>query len=80
MNLSSNLYKKITSLIESSNNISIFVHEMPDGDALGSALGLQCFLKNKFHKKNIKIIDIKNVKSEFLSKLFVWKKETINDI
>ncbi|RLD76212.1 MAG: bifunctional oligoribonuclease/PAP phosphatase NrnA [Bacteroidetes bacterium] len=38
---------KLKNIIESSNNIVIFGHVNPDGDAIGSSLGLFHYLKNK---------------------------------
>lgn len=41
-----NKIKELTQVIEKSNNIVIFPHHNPDGDAIGAALGLNLLLKN----------------------------------
>lgn len=45
--------KKIHSLILSSNNILLVCHRNPDGDTLGSALGLACWFKKINKKRDI---------------------------
>ncbi len=44
----------IKEVIESSNNIVIFTHENPDGDAIGSTLATYMFLKNL--EKNVEMV------------------------
>lgn len=44
---------EITSALSQSNKIVIVPHKGPDGDAMGSSLGLYHFLKNKGHKTNV---------------------------
>ena len=48
----------IVKKIEQYENIAIFFHELPDLDALGSAYGLQYFLKTKYPGKEVKIIGL----------------------
>jgi nanoRNase/pAp phosphatase (c-di-AMP/oligoRNAs hydrolase) len=50
------LTNNIIILIRKYKRISIFFHEYPDGDALGSAYGLQKYLQNLFPNKTIKIV------------------------
>ncbi|MDR2847457.1 MAG: bifunctional oligoribonuclease/PAP phosphatase NrnA [Mycoplasmataceae bacterium] len=61
------------------NKISLLVHELPDGDALGSAYGIKSFLNNKFPKKDVKIIGINDIKNDFLEALFGLEKEKYDD-
>ena len=47
--------EKIREKVEQSNNILILTHENPDGDAIGSSLGLMLALK-KINKKSTVLI------------------------
>jgi phosphoesterase RecJ-like protein len=49
------MYKKIWNKIKQSDNIVLISHINPDGDALGSSLGMYSILKNM--KKNVKIVN-----------------------
>lgn len=44
---------EITSALSTANKIVIVPHKGPDGDAIGSSLGLYHFLKNKGHHVNV---------------------------
>ena len=48
--------KDIGLAIEEANSINIISHKSPDGDNMGSTLGLYLSLKEKYKKKNINII------------------------
>lgn len=45
----------LNSLIDESENIVIFSHRSPDGDAIGSSLGLAAYLRQR-EKKNVQIV------------------------
>lgn len=51
--------------IKESQNIVIIAHKNPDGDAVGSSLGLYLLLKEVFPEKNIKVV-LPNKFPEFL--------------
>ncbi len=65
--------------IEQFDNISLFFHETPDFDALGSCYGLREFIKDNFPKKIVKIIGLDTLPEEFLSTLFPGSKEVVSD-
>lgn len=64
--------KKLKSLIEKPKNIVIVGHKNPDGDAVGSCMGLALFLKKFQHKVNVVM---PNEYPEFLN--WVPKQEDI---
>lgn len=45
----------IRQLIQSNNPVSIVVHRNPDGDALGSSIGLKLYLEKRY-KRNVQVI------------------------
>jgi bifunctional oligoribonuclease and PAP phosphatase NrnA len=49
-----NRFSDLKKVVAKSKNISILTHVSPDGDAMGSSLGLFHYLKNK--NKNVKVI------------------------
>lgn len=49
---------KIFELIDKYEKISLFVHEKPDPDALGSAFAFYELIKSNYHQKQIKIIGL----------------------
>ena len=49
------MYKEILDKIKEFDQISIFRHQKPDGDAMFSALALYRFLKDNFPEKDIKV-------------------------
>ncbi len=49
-----NKFSEFKKIISKTKNISILTHFSPDGDAIGSSLGLFHYLKNK--NKNVKVI------------------------
>ncbi|MGO1750892.1 MAG: DHH family phosphoesterase [Psychroflexus sp.] len=55
----------LKSILEKSKNIIIVAHKNPDGDAVGSSLGLSLLLKEAFTDKNIQVV-LPNKFPEFL--------------
>ncbi|SEA10117.1 DHH family phosphoesterase [Psychroflexus halocasei] len=55
----------LKSTLEKSKNIVIVAHKNPDGDAVGSSLGLSLLLKEVFNNKNIQVV-LPNRFPEFL--------------
>ena len=49
------MYKELLDYIKSYNNIIIYRHQRPDGDAVYSSFALATFLKSNFKDKNIQI-------------------------
>lgn len=47
--------EKLNALIDKSENITIFSHRSPDGDAVGSSLGMAAYLRQR-GKDNVKVI------------------------
>lgn len=47
---------RLNTILENSQEIVITTHARPDGDAMGSTLGLYHFLKKLLHKENVNII------------------------
>lgn len=74
------MYNKIIDAIKKSDNIAIFVHVNPDGDAIGSALAMYTFLKKK--QKNVhcftpSINSSIHPKLSFLPNVNVFNKESL---
>ncbi len=67
----------IVKKIEQYDNIAIFFHELPDLDALGSSYGLQYFLKAKYPNKNVQIIGLDTLSSQFQSNYFYFDKKHV---
>ena len=44
------------SQIKAANIITIYSHHFPDGDAVGTAMGLKCVLKNAFPEKEVYVV------------------------
>ena len=72
MNL--NLVNQVKSILEESKKIVIVVHKNPDGDAMGSGLGLKHYLNSKGHKTEL---IVPNEYPKFL-KWLPGNKEVIN--
>ena len=49
-------FKKIKDTIEKNENIILVAHINPDGDAVGSGLGLFLTLKENYKNKNIRFV------------------------
>lgn len=64
----------IVKKIEQYDSIALFYHELPDLDALGSAYGLKYFLKAKFPEKDIRIIGLDTLTSQFQNNMFYFDK------
>ena len=47
-------FKEIKNIIEKNQNIILTAHVNPDGDAVGSGLGLFLILKENYKNKNIR--------------------------
>lgn len=69
-----NEVKAIFSLIEKNNDIVIFGHKNPDGDCVGSILGLKYALKEFYPNKNIYAV---GSRPNFLS--FIEKSDEVSD-
>lgn len=67
----------IVKKIEQYENIAIFFHELPDLDSLGSAYGLQYFLKAKYPGKDVQIIGLDTLSAQFQSNMFYFDKKHI---
>lgn len=65
--------------IEKYKNISIFFHELPDFDALGSSFALRNFLLAKYPKKIINVIGVDLIKRQNVIAFFPLKNNDIND-
>jgi len=56
-NLSGETIKSLRSLLSSPKNILLTTHKSPDGDAIGSSLGLYHYLKNMGHVVTVSVPD-----------------------
>ena len=65
--------------IEKYKNISIFFHELPDFDALGSSFALQNFLIKKYPKKSINIVGLSSIKKQSKNSFFSFKNKEVDD-
>lgn len=65
--------------IEKYKNISIFFHELPDFDALGSSFALKNFLIKKYPKKTINIIGTNLIKEHNKNLFFSIKNKNVDD-
>lgn len=62
---SNNSIKDIGLAIENASSINIISHKSPDGDNMGSTLGLYLSLKEKYKNKTIKIIKPDDIPSKY---------------
>lgn len=67
----------IVKKIEEYENIAIFFHELPDLDALGSSYGLQYFLKTKYPNKDVRIIGLDILSTQFQNNLYNFDKRHV---
>jgi len=67
----------IINKIEQYENIALFFHELPDLDALGSAYGLAYFLKTKYPSKDVRLIGLDTLSSQFQSNMFYFDKNHV---
>ena len=65
--------------IEKNKNISIFFHELPDFDSLGSCFALKLFLTKKYPKKIINIIGLDLIKKQNINLFFPLKNNNVHD-
>ncbi|BAC44375.1 bifunctional oligoribonuclease/PAP phosphatase NrnA [Malacoplasma penetrans] len=61
--------------IEEYENISLFFHERPDFDALGSCFAVREFINDNFKNKNVKIIGLDTLSELYGSSLFKFDAE-----
>lgn len=59
------IIEEINKKIECAKNITILMHEYPDGDSIGSALGMFGYIKDRFNKKDVQILG-KKIPEAFL--------------
>nr|WP_033160166.1 bifunctional oligoribonuclease/PAP phosphatase NrnA [Mycoplasmoides alvi] len=69
----------ILSLVKGFNNITLFVHERPDFDALGSAYAFKEFLKEYFPDKKAYVMGTYKLDDSFGSDIFPFEKEDIDE-
>ena len=65
--------KKINNLlskIDTNNKITIFVHENPDCDAIGSAYAFKLFIEENFENKDVRIAGLKDIDKEYILPFF----------
>jgi phosphoesterase RecJ-like protein len=60
--------KYIKYLIKKYENISLFFHEYPDGDALGSVYGFLSFLKKEYPQKKVSIVGATKIDMHYYEK------------
>lgn len=73
------LKQTIIEKIIGANQISLFVHEAPDFDALGAAFGLKNFIKNFDSSKNVEIIGIDLLDDTFSKGIFPFEKHHVSN-
>lgn len=61
--------------IQEYDNISLFFHERPDFDALGSCFAVREFIKDNFKNKTVKIIGLDTLPALYGSTLFKFEPE-----
>ncbi len=71
--------KLILNKIKEYENISLFFHEAPDFDALGSCYGLKEFINDNFPNKKVEIIGLDTLEDEYLSTLFYKCSTDVKD-
>ncbi len=69
--------KQIIKKISEYKKISLFFHEIPDFDALGSCFALKLYLKDKFPDKQIEIIGLDILSNNFSKNLFIFEPKHI---
>lgn len=67
-----NQMKVIIEKIKEFDNISLFFHERPDFDALGSCFAVREFIKANFENKNVKIVGLDTLPQLYGSSLFLF--------
>ncbi len=69
--------QKIIDKITEYDNISLFFHEIPDLDCLGSCFALKWYIKSKFPNKKVKIIGLDILNASFGMSFFVFDKRHV---
>ncbi|GMO14539.1 MAG: bifunctional oligoribonuclease/PAP phosphatase NrnA [Mycoplasmoidaceae bacterium] len=69
----------IINLIKKYDNISLFFHEHPDFDALGSVFAFKEFIKVLYPKKTVCVIGINQINKQYYDKFLPFSKETNKD-
>ena len=77
--LSKQFLKTFIKKIEKYKKISIFFHELPDFDALGSCFALKFFLTKKYPKKIVNIIGLDLIKKQNKNLFFPLNDDNVND-
>ncbi len=62
------MFEKIIEEIKKYSRIIIHRHTKPDGDALGSQLGLKCFIKENFPEKEVYVVGDMTERYSFMTK------------
>ncbi len=71
--------KQIIQKINEYEKISLFFHEIPDFDALGSCFALKLYLNDKFPDKQVEIIGLDILNSNFSKNLFIFEPKHISN-
>lgn len=69
--------KQIIKKINEYEKISLFFHEIPDFDALGSCFALKLYLNDKFPNKQVEIIGLDILDNTFSKNFFVFEPKHI---
>ncbi len=75
----SDLQKIILNKIDKYDKISLFFHERPDFDALGSCYALKEFINDNFKNKDVKVIGLDTLDHDYLGGIFEPELEPISD-
>ncbi len=70
---------KLITAIESYKNITLFGHENPDGDCIGSQFGLKSLILDNFSNKDVKVVGHNSSYINFLGEVDVVTDEFIED-
>ena len=70
------MFKKALELIKKYNTIIIHRHSNPDGDAIGSQVGMQQLIKHNFPQKNVYIVGDETKRYAFMEG---WHPNDVND-
>ncbi|MGL4647501.1 MAG: DHH family phosphoesterase [Mycoplasmoidaceae bacterium] len=74
----SDVQKVILNKISKYDKISLFFHERPDFDALGSCYALKQFINDNFDGKDIKVIGLDTLDNDYLGGVFEPELEPIS--
>jgi phosphoesterase RecJ-like protein len=74
-----NKIKQIIKLIKKYDNISLFFHEYPDFDALGSCFGLKAFINKKYPEKHVHVVGINEIDKEVTKKFIKFNEQNVDD-